>query len=166
MWAITSYYNPARYKCRLANYRIFRKNLITPLVTVELSFDGKFELTEGDADILIQISGGAVLWQKERLLNVAIKSVPPNVDSIAWVDCDVIFERSNWIAEPQNTRGQIGAVRAYPYSSVITRSHQSPNMTASRAAHSRSGRSLANLQVEDYNNRLGSEESRHAPPPP
>jgi hypothetical protein len=97
MWAITSYYNPVRYKRRLANYRTFRENLAVTLVTIELSFDGQFELTEGDADILIQISGGAVLWQKERLLNVALKSVPPNVSNIAWLDCDVIFGRPNWV---------------------------------------------------------------------
>jgi hypothetical protein len=97
MWSITSYYNPVRYKRRLANYRIFRENLAVPLVTMELSFDGHFELTEGDADVLIQISGGAVLWQKERLLNVALKSVPPNVSNIAWLDCDVIFGRSDWV---------------------------------------------------------------------
>ena len=44
MWAITSYYNPVRYKRRLSNYRMFRANLGIPLVTVELSFDDKFEL--------------------------------------------------------------------------------------------------------------------------
>ena len=73
MWAITSYFNPARYKNRLSNFRVFRANLGVPLVTVELSFDGNFELSEKDSDILIQVSGGAVLWQKERLLNVALK---------------------------------------------------------------------------------------------
>ena len=62
MWAVTSCYNPAQFKRRLANYKIFRANLGVPLVTVELSFNGHFELTESDADILIQISGGAVLF--------------------------------------------------------------------------------------------------------
>src|SRR5262249_12109982 len=117
MWAITTYYNPIRYKRRLANYRIFRKNLITPLVTVELSFDGKFELMEGDADILIQISGGAILWQKERLLNVAIKSVPPDVDSIAWLDCDVIFERPNWVDEAKKQLKDLNVVQ--PFSDAV-----------------------------------------------
>jgi hypothetical protein len=42
MWAITSYFNPAGYKLRLSNYRKFRANLGTPLVTVELSFDGTY----------------------------------------------------------------------------------------------------------------------------
>lgn len=102
MWAITSYYNPVGYKRRLSNYRIFRANLGVPLVTVELSFDGRFELNNNDADILIQINGGAVLWQKERLLNIAIKSVPHNVDTIAWIDCDVIFDRSDWVGSAES----------------------------------------------------------------
>jgi len=96
MWAITSYFNPARYKRRLSNYRKFRADLGAPLVTVELSFDGMFELTKEDADILIQINGGAVLWQKERLLNVALRAVPAEERFIAWLDCDVIFGESNW----------------------------------------------------------------------
>jgi hypothetical protein len=99
MWSITSYYNPARYKRKLKNYRVFRAKLMTPLVTVELSFDGHFELTKDDADIVIQISGGALLWQKERLLNLAIKYVPVGVSTIAWLDCDVMFERPDWMHE-------------------------------------------------------------------
>ncbi len=101
MWALTTYFNPIRYKRRLSNYRIFRSKLQIPLVTVELSFDGQFELTKNDADILIQISGGAVLWQKERLLNIAIKSVPSNVRNIAWLDCDIVFDRNDWVEEAE-----------------------------------------------------------------
>lgn len=111
LWAITAYYNPARFKGRLPNYRIFRENLGVPLVTAELSFDGHFELTENDADILIQISGGAVLWQKERLLNVALRSVPSHVNNIAWIDCDVIFERSDWIDEANRQLGEFNIVQ-------------------------------------------------------
>ena len=97
MWAITSYFNPARYKRRLSNYKRFRAELGVPLVTVELSFDGMFELTRDDADILLQIKGGAVLWQKERLLNVALQAVPTEERFIAWLDCDIIFGESNWV---------------------------------------------------------------------
>jgi hypothetical protein len=113
MWAITSYYNPARFKRRLSNYRIFRANLGVPLATVELSFDGHFELTHDDADILIQISGGAILWQKERLLNVAIKSVPENAKDIAWLDCDVIFERTDWMREAELKLSKANIVQLY-----------------------------------------------------
>ncbi len=97
MWAITSYYNPVGYKRRLSNYRIFRANLGVPLVTVELSFNGRFELAKKDADILVQISGGAVLWQKERLLNVALQALPSSCQKVAWLDCDILFDTPDWI---------------------------------------------------------------------
>jgi hypothetical protein len=111
MWAITSYFNPAGFKSRAPNYRIFRENLAIPLVTVELSFDGRFELSEKDADVLIQISCGAVLWQKERLLNIALKSVPADVDGIAWIDGDVVFERSDWVEEAKKQLREYNVVQ-------------------------------------------------------
>jgi hypothetical protein len=113
VWAITSYYNPIGYKRRLSNYRIFRANLGVPLVTVELSFDGRFELTDDDADILVQLSGGAVLWQKERLLNLAIKAVPANVKNIAWLDCDVLLKRADWVDEANRKLDEFNVVQLF-----------------------------------------------------
>ncbi len=113
MWAITSHFNPVGYKRRLSNYRIFRANLEVPLVTVELSFDGRFELTDDDADIIIQISGGAVLWQKERLLNLAIRAVPSNVKNIAWLDCDVILKRADWVDGAKRQLNEFNIVQLF-----------------------------------------------------
>jgi len=119
MWAITSYFNPVRYKRRLLNYRVFRKNLRLPLVTVELGFDGKFELCDNDADILVQIDGGGVLWQKERLLNLAINAVPDDVPDIAWLDCDVVFQGSDWIGEAQEQLRSLNVVQLYSQSAEL-----------------------------------------------
>jgi hypothetical protein len=66
------------------------------LVTVEWSPDGQFELTESDAEILIQIHSGDLLWQKERLLNLALKRLPQVCRHVAWLDCDVIFDNPEW----------------------------------------------------------------------
>src|SRR5262245_13099430 len=73
-WAITTYFNPARYRRRLSNFKIFRKHLKLPLIAVELSYSDGYELQDEDADVLIRLRGGAVLWQKERLFNVALKA--------------------------------------------------------------------------------------------
>jgi hypothetical protein len=59
VWAVTCYFNPAGYRLRLENYRVFRQRLNVPLATVELSFDGDFELRADDADALLQIRGGS-----------------------------------------------------------------------------------------------------------
>jgi len=96
-WAITCYFNPVGYHRRLENYRMFRQRLKVPLVAVELSFDDKFQLTPGDAEVLVQVHSSSILWQKERLLNVALKSLPDGCDKVAWLDCDILFEKDDWV---------------------------------------------------------------------
>ncbi len=96
LWAITSYFNPMRYRSRLENYRIFRSRLDAQLLTVELGYDDSFELTDRDADLLVRCRDGDVLWQKERLLNVALERLPPSCDLVAWLDCDIVFLDGHW----------------------------------------------------------------------
>jgi hypothetical protein len=96
VWGITSYFDPTGRKRRLSNYREFHRRLQVPLVTVELSFDRSFDLTADDAEILIQVQGGSILWQKERLLNLALQALPSSCDTVAWLDCDLLFLRSDW----------------------------------------------------------------------
>jgi hypothetical protein len=113
LWAITSYFNPAAYRSRLWNFRIFRRHLPVPLVAVELSFDGRFELGAGDADQLVQIHGGDVMWQKERLLNVALASLPRGCDTVAWIDGDVVFGQSEWPREARRALDQQALVHLF-----------------------------------------------------
>jgi len=69
-----------------------------PLLTVELAFnDQTFELTENDAEILIQLRTNSVLWQKERLINIGIESLPPDCDKFAWLDADIMFTEDEWV---------------------------------------------------------------------
>jgi len=95
-WAITCYFNPVGYESRLANYKTFRESLGIPLLTVEWSVDGRFDLSESDAEILVQTSSPDLMWQKERLLNIGLRALPDSVELVAWLDCDVIFTRSDW----------------------------------------------------------------------
>ncbi len=108
LWAITSYFNPAGYESRLHNYRAFRSDLAPPLAVVELSLNGKFELCADDAEIVVQIAGGDVMWQKERLLNIALNSLPDDCDYVAWVDCDVIFTNRHWVEDAERALGKSG----------------------------------------------------------
>lgn len=98
LWAITSYFNPSGFQSRLRNYRRFRQSLGVPLVTVELSHGHPFELEPGDADELVQVRGRDVLWQKERLLNLALQALPPSCTKVAWLDCDILFLDEDWPA--------------------------------------------------------------------
>ena len=113
LWAITSYFNPAGFRRRLTNYRIFRQRLNVPLVTVELSFGPEFELSTDDADILIQLRGGDVMWQKERLLNVALQALPNSCEKVAWLDCDILFGNPAWPENASKALDQFAVVQLF-----------------------------------------------------
>src|SRR5437660_265447 len=96
LWAITAYFNPQHYQRRLHNFHVFRRNLKIPLLAVELGYDGGFDLRTGDVDILLQRPGQDVLWQKERLLNLALAALPATVGKVVCLDCDILLERDDW----------------------------------------------------------------------
>ena len=92
---------------------MFRQRLKVPLVAVELSFDEKFQLASGDADILVQVHSPSILWQKERLLNVALKSLPTVCDKVAWLDCDILFENDDWVERASRALDEFALVHLF-----------------------------------------------------
>jgi len=103
LWAVTTYYNPARYRTKKENYDLFRARLAAagvPLLAVELAFgDRPFELSSHDADLLVRRRGGDELWQKERLINIGVRHLPDECDRVAWLDADVVLARNDWAEE-------------------------------------------------------------------
>ena len=91
---VTCYFN-VNNSDRVKNHFIeFRNNFNAPLTVVELAFDDQpFWI---DDSIQIRGDSSHLMWQKERLLNIGIQSLPPNVDKVAWVDADIIFEDLGW----------------------------------------------------------------------
>lgn len=94
---VTCHFNPCKFRKPVQNYWQFRRSLESqfdgPLVTVELSFDGHFIASDS-----IKIDGDEnnLMWQKERLLNIGIESLPDSVDAVAWIDADIVFIDPNW----------------------------------------------------------------------
>jgi hypothetical protein len=101
LWSVTCYFNPCHYRNRLANYRIFTDKMAQSglkLLTVECAFgNDPFELPTS-SDIL-RVRSPDILWQKERLLNLAIQRLPPQAHKVAWLDCDVLFSNPGWAVQ-------------------------------------------------------------------
>lgn len=145
MWAITSFFNPCGYRRRLANYREFRKRLEIPLVAVELGYQSSFELRPGDADILVQLRGGDILWQKERLLTLALREVPPECQKVIWLDCDLIFHRRDSIESTERLLDKFDLVQ--PFDTVYDLDRDEP-IRASAVRCPRSATSLASAVAQ------------------
>ena len=110
LWVITSYFNPAKYDSRRRNYDLFRKYVNAPLLTVELTRSGERQLTRDDGDIVVDLVGEDRIWQKERLLNIALAELPSHVEYVAWVDCDVLFEDDDWALKAQRKLSRRGGL--------------------------------------------------------
>lgn len=121
LWAITSYFNPCNYANRRSNYDIFRKYLKIPLVTVELSFTGEYHLQADDAELMIQLTGKDIMWQKERLLNVAIEALPESCTKVAWLDCDIVFENHDWALEAEQALERHKVIQPFAHSYELNR---------------------------------------------
>jgi hypothetical protein len=139
LWAITAYFNPTGGGRRAENYRIFRKRLAAPLITVELAYDAEFELGKGDADILIKARNGDVMWQKERLLNVALKSLPATCGKVAWLDCDVVFGSDEWIAEASRRLDDTALIQLFSRAHYLPESWAPGDFSPAAVQFSRAG---------------------------
>ena len=114
-WAITTYFNPCGYRSRYENYLYFRQSLQVPLLTVELVYREGFELTPADATRPVQLRSAQVMWQKVRRLNLALAQLPPECRKVAWVDCDVIFERDDWAARTGQALANFAMVQPFDW---------------------------------------------------
>ena len=116
---VTCYYNPEAYRTKLHNYLLFEKALRTSglqLVTVECSM-GQMDFELPDRPGLVRLRGRDVMWQKERLINVAIENVPERFTKIAWLDCDLLFTNENWAAETSRLLDRYPVVQ--PFEAVV-----------------------------------------------
>lgn len=103
LWGIVTYFNPAGYRNKSENFRLFRDSLQRqglPLLVVEAVMGDKgFELQDSDAERLIKVRCSAVLWQKERLYNLALQHLPADCDKVVWLDADVLFGNDGWVSD-------------------------------------------------------------------
>lgn len=99
---VTCHFNPCGYRTPRENYERFAAGMAAVgarLHTVELAFDDDpFDL----ADAWLRVRGTRerhLLWQKERLLNLAIQALPNEIAAVCWIDADVIFENPRWLKQ-------------------------------------------------------------------
>jgi len=97
MAVISCYFNPLNDPRLFENYRRFLADLGQPAQVVELSFNGEFHNPAA-----IQVKGDPahhLMWQKEYLLNIALKALGASVDAVAWIDADLLFKNPRWYQE-------------------------------------------------------------------
>jgi hypothetical protein len=112
---ITCFFNPARYRTKRDNYERF----ITPFraggvptLTIECAFrDDEFELPESPE--VLRVRGNSVMFQKERILSLALPHLLPSCTKVAWLDADVLFERADWVQAASQALNQSVVIQPF-----------------------------------------------------
>lgn len=115
LWVITCYFNPNNYRSKLANYRIFADRILKSginLLTVECAF-GDTPFVLGPFPNVLQIRSQHIMWQKERLLNIALSHLPKEVEKVAWLDCDILFSNADWAVQASKLLDSVPVVQLF-----------------------------------------------------
>ena len=116
---ITCFYNLGNSEERLRNFATFRarwEKSGLPLLVIEWSPWGIFQLTDPVRDRNVhQISGGAICWQKERLLNIGLEMMlGAGYEKFICVDGDLVYdEDSDWVNKFSDALGEYDVVQGF-----------------------------------------------------
>ncbi|MCC5603385.1 hypothetical protein [Nostoc favosum] len=107
LWIITTYFNSCNYQTKLKNMTAFRERIEAAglnLIIVECAFNEQgFTLSNSSKNTrIVKVKATDVMWQKERLLNIALSQLPTACKKVAWIDCDLLFNNSKWAVEASN----------------------------------------------------------------
>lgn len=91
---IACHYNPNGYVRPVYNFNAFYR-AIGPhhVYTIEAAFPGQVAVSP---HCTIGAGPQNIMWQKERLLSLAISHLPAYYDQVAWVDADMLFTNPCW----------------------------------------------------------------------
>lgn len=115
MAVIAVHFNFAGWQSLRDNYKRFAHEMRfwgVPFFVAELAIDGHaFEIP----DAYLQFRGGPqnVLWQKEAMINRLVASLPPEYDSVAWLDADILFLNPNWYAHALSILAEYPVAQLY-----------------------------------------------------
>lgn len=114
LWVVTCYFNPLAYASRLRNYYRFLapfEGSRERLITVECALDDQpFTLSGPD---IVRVRASDVMWQKERLLNLAISELPTECQKVVWIDCDILFENPDWLVHTSKLLDNVVLVQPF-----------------------------------------------------
>lgn len=104
LWVVSAYFDSEGYTSKLralqAYFRMMERSGI-PMLLAEGAF-GKHPFLLPKSDQILHIRCPSVMWQKERLLNLAIDHLPSSCRKVAWLDADIFFENPHWAVETAN----------------------------------------------------------------
>lgn len=120
---VSCYFNPCGFESRYRNIQLFEQRFLRSgidLVIIECAAgDAEFQLKP--ASHVVRLRARDCLFQKERLLNLAVAHLPRHLKKVAWLDCDILFEREDWAIETSRLLDDVPVVQPFYYAFQLER---------------------------------------------
>ena len=125
LFVISTYYNPQGFQTRKDNIAGFIRRLQRSgmhWIVIECAFQEQaFHLPASEN--VLHVRGEDVMWQKERLLNLAIKELPDHCAKIAWLDNDIIFDDPLWAVRTSDMLDDYVVVQPFERAIMLPEKH-------------------------------------------
>jgi hypothetical protein len=112
---IVPFFNPCHSAWRRDNFTTLAQTLNSSGVewrAIECVFGNRQPELPEDGHVR-GIRSESVLWQKERLVNAALRDLPDQFTKIAWIDGDVVFSNSRWICDTSDALETLAVVQPF-----------------------------------------------------
>lgn len=101
---ITARANPLRFKTPDRIFHKWAQHMLDSgvhLTVVECQYGERPFTCDIPGVNHIRTRANSLVWEKERLLNIGIASLPDDWRNVAWIDSDVFFRRPDWAQETE-----------------------------------------------------------------
>ncbi|MBD2527415.1 hypothetical protein [Nostoc sp. FACHB-133] len=129
LWIITTYFNSCNYQTKLKNMTAFRERIEAAglnLIIVECAFNEQgFTLRNSSKNTrIVKVKATDVMWQKERLLNIVLSQLPTACKKVAWIDCDILFNNSEWAVEASKLLDVFPVIQLFDFGIELPKDHE------------------------------------------
>ena len=137
---LTFHFNPAGFRRLAETYRQWVGSMGSlPVTCVELVVgDGEPEIPNSH---VVRGDDRYLVWQKEALLNVGLRLLPPEARYVAWIDHDILIDDEDWAVKSVEVIGNRSvAIQPWGRMHYLDRTGNTVREAESASAIAKSGR--------------------------
>lgn len=105
LYVILPYFNFCGFKTRRSLFLdfVFRNKITQGIRIVVVEASGSAPLPKMPVWKHITVDCKSTVWIKESLINIGVKSLPPEWKYVAWIDADIHFLNQNWVSDTKES---------------------------------------------------------------
>lgn len=109
---ISPHFNWCNYRRPVENFCRFRESLGQPFTLYHARY---LDNSIDNSAIMFAATEQNLLWQKEPIINHAIRQLPPAYEAVAWIDPDLLFHNPNWFEQTCTALEKHPVVQMFSY---------------------------------------------------